>query len=86
MAAITSLQTDSWQVALIIAAHNAAVAEGALVNGAGARPDYAETFARMYQAMYAGLQGRRIAAAGAEDDRDLPVFGPRATQQSSETR
>ncbi len=78
MAAITSLQTDSWQVALIVAAHNAADAELASASGRGERQEYAETFARMYQAMVAGLQGRR--SAPDQDDDDIPTFGPRANQ------
>ena len=78
MAAITSLQTDSWQVALIVAAHNAADAELAAASGRGERQEYAEAFARMYQVMFAGLQGRR--SAPNQDDDDIPTLGPRANR------
>jgi hypothetical protein len=78
MAAITSLQTDSWQVALIVAAHNAAEAELASASGRGERREYTEAFARMYQAMVAALQGRR--SAPDRDDADIPTFGPRANR------
>jgi hypothetical protein len=82
MTAITSLQTDNWQVALIIAAHNAATAELVSASGRGERREYAEVFAQLYQAMVAGLQGRWPGGAGGadKDDDDIPTFGPRATR------
>jgi len=80
MAAITSLQTDSWQVALIVAAHNAADAELAAASGRGERQEYAEAFARIYRAMVAGLQGRGRTAARDEDDDTIPTYGPRANR------
>jgi hypothetical protein len=80
MAAITSLQTDSWQVALIIAAHNAADAELAAAGSREERRAYAEAFTRIYQAMVAGLQGRRSAPERDEDDDTIPTFGPRANR------
>lgn len=80
MAAITSLQTDSWQVALIIAAHNAADAELASASSRGEPREYGEAFTRIYQAMVAGLQGRRAVAERDEDDDTIPTFGPRANR------
>jgi len=79
MAAITSLHTDSWQVALIVAAHNAADAELAAAGGRGEQRAYAEAFARIYRAMVAGLQGRGPTADRDEDD-DIPNFRPRANR------
>jgi len=80
MAAITSLQTDNWQVALIIAAHNAADAELASASGRGERREYTAAFTRIYQAMFAGLQGRRSAPDRDADEDDIPTFGPRANR------
>ena len=57
MATIASLQTDDWQVALIVAAHNAAHDATVYQRGrSGTREDFAEHFARIYQAMYGVLQ------------------------------
>lgn len=60
MSAITTVQTDSWQVAAIIAAHNAA--RDAVVEQRGSMPssrsqDYTEHFTRIYQALQAAIAG-----------------------------
>ena len=57
MATIASLQTEDWQVALIVAAHNAAHDATVYQRGrSGEREEFPVHFERIYQAMYAVLK------------------------------
>jgi hypothetical protein len=58
MAAITAVQTESWQVALLIAAHNAATEIVAEDRHRGTAANYAEHFAQLYAAMYDAIAAK----------------------------
>ena len=82
MASITNLQTGDWQVALIVAAHNAA--RECASQGSGMRSAYTTEFARIYQAMYAAVQGGTAPAEADQEANTLaaglpfePDKGPR---------
>ena len=51
MAAITTLQTNDWQVALIVAAHNAATTEAQHRFSRHGDETYSERFAAIFQGL-----------------------------------
>ncbi len=62
MAAITTVHTESWQVALLIAAHNAATEVVAEERHRGTAAQYVEHFTQIYAAMYDAITAKSPAA------------------------